>query len=88
LTAGLAGGTRHVFGQSTLCGMLAIEQPLTSEIHLVAEWFTGSHEMGNLVTGIVYHNHDLDLVLVGGYKFPNDYSKTSNGLVFEIGGFF
>lgn len=88
LTAGMAGGTSQLYDKSTLGGILAVEQPLTSELNLVAEWYSGSHDLGNLITGLVYHNHDIDLVLVGGYKIPNAPSRGRNGLVFEIGGVF
>jgi len=88
LTAGLAAGTSHLFGRPTVCAMVAAEQPLTPEVQLIAEWYSGSHDFGNLITGIVYHNHEHDFVLVGGYKFPNNYNIGKNGIVLEFGGFF
>lgn len=88
LTLGLAGGTSQLFGQNTLCVMTAVEHPLTEEVSLVAEWFSGRHELGNLITGVVYHNHEHDFMVVGSYKIPNHPGVTSPGFVLEFGGFF
>lgn len=87
-TAGVAAGTSQLYGQPTVCGLLAVEHPLTPELSLVAEYYTGNHDLANLITGIVYHNHHSDFVVVAGYKFPNNYDRNKNGLVLEFGGFF
>lgn len=89
ITAGVAAGSSQLYGRPTVCGLFAVEQPITEELSVVAEYFTGSdHDLANLITGFVYHNHEHDFVLVAGYKFPNNYTVNKNGLVFEIGGFF
>lgn len=88
LTAGIAAGTSQLFGRPTVCAIVGIEQPLTSEVQLIAEWYSGNHEFANLITGVVYHNHEHDFVIVAGYKFPNNYNTTKNGIVIEFGGFF
>jgi hypothetical protein len=89
VTAGLAAGSAQLYGRPTVCGLFALEQPLTEELSVVAEYFTGKdHDLANLITGFVYHNHEHGFVLVTGYKFPNNPDLGRNGLVFEIGGFF
>lgn len=88
VTAGVAAGSSQLFGKPTVCALMGIEQPLNSEVQIIAEWYSGSHDFGNLITGVVYHNHEYDFVIVGGYKFPNNYNVTKNGIVLEFGGFF
>jgi hypothetical protein len=104
LAAGLNMGSRQVFGgvsrqfitTENLNFIASIEHPITKEFGIVAEWFAGVHEMGDLVPGLVYHNKELELVLILGYKISNEsmgfgegfgstIGRRGNGIIFEIG---
>lgn len=70
LTGGLSYGTPHFFGfryarlpseplpsrqPTTRMSMMAgIEQPLTENLSLVADWFSGNHAQGALIAGFQY----------------------------------
>lgn len=87
ITTGVGGGTDHLFGSDEICFLGGIEQPLTRELNVVAEWFSGDHELGNLTTGLVFHNYENDLIVVGAYKFPNE-TDGSRGVILELGRIF
>jgi hypothetical protein len=101
-------GSRQVFGGEArqfistekISFIGSIEQPLWhdkhQEIGFAMEWFAGSHELADLVPGFVYHNHDIELLFVVGYKISNtslnagkalDATIVSrgNGIIIEIG---
>lgn len=72
----------------------SIEQPLpipgVRGLNLVAEWFSGAHELGNLIAGLTWHpNHTWIFVL--GWKVPTRYNTidvNDMALVAEVGLFF
>lgn len=69
-TAGPSYGSEQVFGSRTLHALLGIEQPLNDKFMLIADWFTGRHDLAALVTGLQWHAAHGFIVIVG-YKFPN-----------------
>jgi hypothetical protein len=92
IAAGLSNGSRQIFGgyselflsKEHINFIASIEHPITKEWGVVCEWFSGDHEMGDLVPGVIFHSKSLDLVLVLGYKIGNS-GGSSNGIIFEIG---
>lgn len=93
IAAGVSMGSRQVFGgqsEAFLSGehinfIGSIEQPLTKDFGLVVEWFSGNHEMADLVPGVIYHNKETELVFILGYKIGNYGGGSTNGIIFEIG---
>lgn len=69
-TAGVSYGTEQIFGYRTLHGLFGVEQPLTERVSLIADWFSGRHDLAALVTGLQW-NASHGLVVIVGYKFPN-----------------
>lgn len=92
LTVGYSHGSRHLFERHNVSSfMAAIEQPLgTDKLNLVAEWFSGEHDLGNFIWGLVFHpNHHWIFVL--GHKVPTSgpvFGKDKMAMVTEVGLFF
>jgi len=98
LMAGISHGPANLFGRHTTHFIGSVEQPLTglgnriggplgaviADTALVAEWFSGSHEFGDFVPGVNWHN-DQGWVVILGYKFSNKPGRRDDGVIFEIG---
>lgn len=69
-TAGPSYGTRQIFGEVTASMLLGIEQPLNQKVSLIADWFSGNHELGALVPGVQF-NVSHELIVIAGFKLPN-----------------
>lgn len=74
--------------------MASIEQPVPiPRIHglsIVAEWFSGSHDLSNLIVGVTYH-HAPTWIFVLGWKIPTrdgGFRVDNQALVAEVGLFF
>lgn len=63
-------GTRQIFGDTTLSMLAAVEQPLGKNVALIADWFSGRHELGALVPAVQY-NISHSFILIAGVKIPN-----------------
>jgi hypothetical protein len=97
LTGGLSYGTSQLFGFRTvlnstdgqliqegrrpLAFMGGIEQPLTKHVGLLADWFSGTHEVAALITGFQFNIRHQ--VLIVAYKHANNPESTNNALVLE-----
>lgn len=69
-TVGPSYGTKQIFGDTTVSGLVAVEQPITKHIHLIADWFSGRHELGALVPAVQL-NLSHALIVIAGVKLPN-----------------
>lgn len=74
--------------------MASIEQPIPiPRVHglsVVAEWFSGNHELSNLIVGVTYH-HAPTWIFVLGWKIPTRYGTfrvNDQAIVAEVGLFF
>ncbi len=90
-TAGLSEGSWLLFQRRVVSFMAALEQPLgTPKLNAVVEWFSGAHDLGNLIGGVTFHpNHTW--IFVTGYKVPTSgpqFSHAKQAFVGEIGAFF
>ena len=70
VTMGPTLGTPQLFGQRTAGLMMGVEQPLTQRFGLVADWYTGNHDLAALIPAVQIHLPREFVVLVG-YKIPN-----------------
>jgi hypothetical protein len=86
LLTGMAAGSTNFFGTNTLSALGGVEYPLTKHLSFTGEWFSGYHNLSGLIPGLTYHKRNL--ILVGGYKIPNDFEMREGGLVLEVGVFF
>jgi hypothetical protein len=87
LTMGGWFGTRQLFKRNTGNFLGGIEHPLSKKVILLTEWFTGTHDLGFAIPGVLYHPTPNQIIVVG-YKFANDPRNGKNGLVLEYGFFF
>ncbi len=88
LSAGINAGTHQIFERDVVSFMGAIEHPITPSLQAVLEYYSGTHAFAGAIAGLVYHNHKHDLILVGGWRIPNNQRSGNSGLVVEIGKFF
>ncbi|MBU6166868.1 MAG: hypothetical protein KGQ52_12190 [Alphaproteobacteria bacterium] len=98
LMGGISHGPANLFGRNTTHAIASIEQPLTglgravggpvgavlADTALVAEWFSGTHEFGDFVPGVNWHNK-AGWVVILGYKFSNKPGRRDDGMIIEIG---
>jgi hypothetical protein len=87
LTAGINAGTRQIFDRNVVSFIGGIEHPITKELQAIVEYYSGTHSFAGTVLGLVYHNHKHDVVVVSGWRIPNNERSGRPGLVFEIGKF-
>lgn len=96
LSVGLSYATEQLYGEgySQISLAASVEQPVpipgTRGFSFVAEWFSGSHELSNLIIGATWHLHPA-LILVLGWKIPtrdNYFHVNEQALVAEVGVFF
>lgn len=86
ILGGAAGVSKNFAGQDTLSVLGGLEFPITEHLSFTGEWFSGNHDLSALIPGVTYHHGDL--LLVAGYKIPNNFDLTKSGIVLEIGVFF
>lgn len=86
LLGGVAAGSRNLFGEDAISVLAGAEYPLTKHLSFTGEWFSGDHNLSGLIPGFTYHRKSL--IVVGGYKIPNDFRMEESGLVLEVGFFF
>ncbi len=93
VSAGVSFATEQMYGagRNEFSFAASIEQPLPiGNVHglsLVAEWFSGSHDLSNLIVGATWHAHPA-LLLVAGWKIPTRdhyFHVNEQALVFEMG---
>jgi hypothetical protein len=98
LMGGVSNGPANLFGKNTTHAIASVEQPLTGlgerigggfgqivkDSAIIAEWFSGTHEFGDFVPGINWHD-DNGWVVILGYKFSNAPGNRGDGIIIEIG---
>lgn len=93
ISAGVSHGSSVLFLKDNATSFItALEQPIpwVHGLTLTAEWFSGSHDLSNLIFGAAYHPNPT-LIFVLGYKIPTKdqlFTTSEQALVFEIGAFF
>ena len=96
LSLGISKGTEQMFGYSQikkeqqfsqyqanqpLSIMAGIEQSITPNFGIIADWFSGEHELASLISGVQMSYHHQILILA--YKRSN-YSPEKNALIVEM----
>ncbi len=71
LTAGPSYGTTQIFGRRTAAAIVGVEQPVHPKLTLVADWFTGTHELGAAIAGLAWQP-TRQLIVIAAYKVPNN----------------
>lgn len=90
ISLGLSHSDQQLTDVRATAAMMAVEQPIRlgpAHLELVAEWFSGEHDLGNLIYGVAWKpRHDLIFVL--GHKIPTsgvEFGTNKMGAVFEVG---
>lgn len=84
LTAGLSYGTHQVFGKDTFSFIAGVEQPVTKNLNIIGDWFSGSeHFAGFLIVGTSY-SFKNNVTLYTGYQIPNSPKVGTSGFVIEL----
>jgi hypothetical protein len=65
-----------------LCAMIGIEQPINDQWGLLADWYSGDHDLAALITAVQYKMGHHVLIL--GYKFDNTRYDPEDAIVFEM----
>ncbi|MBL9006444.1 MAG: hypothetical protein JNJ46_19470 [Myxococcales bacterium] len=93
ISAGISQGSAVLFLQEHATSFIAaIEQPIPGlhGLTVTAEWFSGSHDLSNLIIGAAYHPSPR-WIFVLGYKIPTkdrEITVEEQALVGEVGFFF
>lgn len=84
LTGGISYGTRQVFGVDNVSFVAGVEQPVTKNLTLQADWFSGAeHFAGFLIAGFNY-KLSKDVTLYAGYQIPNSPQNGASGFCIEL----
>lgn len=84
ITSGISIGTHHIFGRDAVAYIMAVEQPVTKKLNIIADWYSGKeHYAGFLIAGLSYEL-PKDTTLYLGYQIPNDPQNGQKGFVVEI----
>lgn len=91
LTLGASHASELLFERELTVAMAAVEQPvIQDQLTLVAEWFSGKHDLGNFIYGLSYHP-DHSRIFVLGHKIPTsgpEFGANKMAIVGEVGWFF
>lgn len=82
-TGGFATGTREVFGRPVATFMAGVEQPFSTEWSFVADWMSGTHALGALITAAQWTPRH-GLVIIAGPKFPNTPQAGPTAAMLEV----
>ncbi|HSO38072.1 MAG TPA: hypothetical protein VLT33_36340 [Labilithrix sp.] len=70
LTLGPSYGSKQIFGRTALSALAGAEQPITKHLSLIADWFSGSHDLAALVPAVQW-NVSHSFIVIAGVKLPN-----------------
>jgi hypothetical protein len=82
-TAGPSWGTRQIFGRNAMKAMVGVEQPLTKKVGLVADWFTGTHDLAAAIVGVSYQPSP-SLLVISGWKMANNAASGKPAFMVEV----
>ncbi|MFN0102221.1 MAG: hypothetical protein ACKV2U_09035 [Bryobacteraceae bacterium] len=84
LTVGGWAGTRQLFERNTGGVLVGAEHPAGKRWILLAEWFSGRHDFGYVVPGVLFHPSKSQVVVLG-FKIPSGAENGRSGIVLEYG---
>lgn len=74
---------RKVIPRNPVSAIIGIEQPIIKDkFSLIADWFSGQHDLSALITGVQFDFHNL--VLIGAYKFQNFEPASKGSIILEV----
>lgn len=84
ISAGGFAGTEQLFARNTGGALVGVEHPLSKHWVLLGEWFSGRHEFGYAIPGVLFHPDKRQMIVVG-WKIPTGAPGGDSGLVLEYG---
>lgn len=84
VTAGISTGTRQVFGQDSISAMVGVEQPITKKWSVVADWYSGAHDLAALIPAVQYNVNPRGDIIIMGAKIPNDFRRSGLAFIVEF----
>lgn len=96
ITGGLSKGNAPTFGYRSvmtdnglyqdvanepLSGIFGFEQPLFKNFSIIADWFTGTHDLACFIPAVQYETKRM--VFITGYKIPNNGQSGNHAWVIE-----
>lgn len=84
-TIGPSYGTKQIFGGTspTLAMLAAVEQPITKRVSLIADYFSGTHELAALVPALQI-NATRSFIVIAGVKIPNSPAAGPTSALVEL----
>lgn len=82
-TLGPSWGSRQIFGRETWMFFAGIEQPLNSQISIIADWMSGSTDLGGAIIALQWDPVHW-FTMITGPKISNDESKTPTAWMVEL----
>lgn len=93
LTGGISYGTEQAFGfrpagptetapLRPLCFMGGVEQPITGSLSVIADWFSGTHDLAALITALQFDTKRV--TYIAGYKRANNTNSGVSALIIEV----
>ncbi len=84
LTAGLSRGTKQLFGVDTTVVIAGFEQPLTPQLNIISDWYSGANSLGFSTTGFSWTFSKVGTFYLG-YQIPNNSSAAGrSGITSEL----
>jgi hypothetical protein len=77
-------GTRQLFDRNTGGVLAGVEHPLNKRWILLGEWFSGRHDFGYAIPGVLFHPSKEQVIVVG-WKIPTGAPDGKSALVLEYG---
>jgi hypothetical protein len=87
LTVGPTYGTPQLFGVEKAGMMAGIEQPITKRVSIIADWYSGKHDLAATIPAVQF-NLPREIALIAGYKIPNPGAPGGHALVLEVAALF
>lgn len=83
LTAGPSYGTSQIFGRRAYSTMVGIEQPIRGRWSVVADWFSGTSDLGAAIAGLSWQR-DRRTLIIFGYKVANNGRSGKPAFMIEV----
>lgn len=83
ITAGPSFGTRQIFGRRTYSTMLGLEQPINKHWMIVADYFSGTHDLAAAIGGVAWMPRP-ELMVIAAYKIPNNARSGKPAPLLEV----
>ena len=83
VTVGPSYGSSQIFGRGTYSTLVGLEQPVSKQFSLVADWFSGTHDLAAAIGGFAWHPR-RELVVILAYKVPNNAASGKPAPLVEL----